>query len=84
MTTSAEYWKLFARCQGLQPPEADWFFSDDYLDKQRAKREYCAWCDVRKACLNYAIDTDTWIGVWGGMTADERSRYEMQRKRRGL
>lgn len=77
-------WKLQGRCVGVQPPDADLFFSEDYRDQKRAKKEYCAWCPVTKECLEYAFATDTWIGVWGGMTEKERERLDRQRRRRGL
>ena len=42
------------------------------LDRARA---LCARCDVRLACLAFAVRTEGLDGVWGGMTAAERARY---------
>lgn len=44
------------------------FFSEDPKEIQRAK-EVCFECPVRRKCLQYALDTETRFGVWGG--ADE-------------
>lgn len=79
-----EDWKEQGRCVGITSDEADLFFSEEYHDQKRAKQEYCAWCPVTQDCLNYALNTDTWVGVWGGTTPKERERIERQRRRRGL
>jgi WhiB family redox-sensing transcriptional regulator len=38
---------------------------------KRAKA-ICARCEIRKACLDYAIDVGPIQGVWGGTTERER------------
>lgn len=47
---------------------------------KRAKA-ICARCEIRQACLNYAIDAGSIQGVWGGTTESER-RLLKQRGRR--
>jgi WhiB family redox-sensing transcriptional regulator len=38
-----------------------------------AARSICATCTIRSACLNYAVETVQQFGVWGGLTAAERT-----------
>ena len=45
----------------------------------RAKK-ICAECPVREACLEYAINNDIRVGVFGGMSRKQR-RIELQRNR---
>lgn len=44
-----------------------------------AAKRVCAGCDVREACLEYAIETNQTYGVWGGY--DEQERKRLRRKR---
>jgi WhiB family redox-sensing transcriptional regulator len=37
-------------------------------------RRICAHCDVRRECLQFALDMGEGHGVWGGTTPDERRR----------
>jgi WhiB family redox-sensing transcriptional regulator len=41
----------------------------------------CARCEIRQACLEYALDAGRVQGVWGGTTENER-RLIRQRARR--
>jgi WhiB family transcriptional regulator, redox-sensing transcriptional regulator len=36
------------------------------------KRRYCAWCPVIAECLQYALDTQSDWGIFGGTTGEER------------
>ncbi|MFD3871908.1 WhiB family transcriptional regulator [Streptomyces sp. NPDC058623] len=42
---------------------------------ERAKR-ICAGCPVAEACLRHALSAQERYGVWGGLTARERSRLQ--------
>lgn len=42
-------------------------------DIARAKR-VCASCPVRLPCLSYALRHRQEVGIWGGLTDDERRR----------
>lgn len=72
-------WRSEAACEGA---DTSVFFS-----LSRAKgaddeaKAYCAGCPVRPACLEYAIRTGS-VGVWGGMTDEERRAERRRRHRR--
>lgn len=34
----------------------------------------CNTCDVRRECLDMAVDDPTLVGVWGGTTPEDRKR----------
>jgi WhiB family redox-sensing transcriptional regulator len=36
-------------------------------------KQVCAGCDVRKVCLEYALERRERFGVWGGTTEEERA-----------
>ncbi|PSK52427.1 Transcriptional regulator WhiD [Streptomyces sp. 111WW2] len=53
-------------------------FSHDLRGRQARKldeeaKRICALCPVRPACLDYALKAREPYGVWGGLTADERT-----------
>jgi len=37
-----------------------------------AAKAVCAVCDVRVACLDYAVETRQEFGIWGGTDEEER------------
>jgi len=41
-------------------------------EKQRKAKAICKGCPVVNECLQHAMKTPEYFGVWGGMTADER------------
>ena len=46
---------------------------------QEAKK-VCKRCDVREACLQWALDAGQDHGVWGGLSEDERAELVRLRK----
>ena len=60
-------WRSQAKCR--EAPAAVFF---DYLDPMPARR-LCWSCPVSGRCLGYALRTSQAFGVWGGLTARERS-----------
>lgn len=76
MSASTE-WMKAAACDGLP---TDWFFVEPEVDRgpkaQMAKvkkaKAICAQCPVQHACGEWAIETVTDDGIWGGMTPAER------------
>jgi WhiB family redox-sensing transcriptional regulator len=65
-----------AACHGLDP---ELFYAESGSAIVRAK-SFCASCDVRERCLEWAIRREE-FGVWGGTTARERAAL---RRERGL
>jgi WhiB family redox-sensing transcriptional regulator len=64
-----EQWRDSALCAETDP-EA--FFPDANRSAAPAKR-ICAECPVKAECLDYALQTNQWYGVWGGMSVRERA-----------
>ncbi|MFF3503876.1 WhiB family transcriptional regulator [Streptomyces sp. NPDC003247] len=50
---------------------ADFFFPEPGSSVREAKR-ICTLCDMRPACLEYALANDERFGVWGGLSEKER------------
>ncbi|KUN89405.1 transcription factor WhiB [Streptomyces bungoensis] len=66
-------WRDHAVCRQEDP---DLFFpigtaGPAQVQTQRAKA-VCARCPVQEQCLDWAMDTDQSIGIWGGTTELER------------
>ncbi len=65
-----ESWQSQALCRDLS--DADFFLSgDDYAGLKKAKA-VCAQCPVQEACLDFAIQSNQTLGVWGGASPNER------------
>lgn len=74
--TATEYatdWRSLAACLSADP---DLFFpisSSGPAEHQIARaKTICAGCQVRQACLDFALETHQVHGVWGGTSAEER------------
>jgi WhiB family redox-sensing transcriptional regulator len=50
---------------------AEFFFPEPGSSVREAKR-ICGMCEMRPACLEYALDNDERFGVWGGLSEKER------------
>ena len=57
----------------LTDPEA--FFPEKGGSTREAKR-ICMGCEVRDACLEYALAHDERFGIWGGLSERERRRLK--------
>jgi WhiB family redox-sensing transcriptional regulator len=55
---------------------ADFFFPEPGSSVREAKR-ICGMCEMRPACLEYALSHDERFGVWGGLS--EKERLELRR-----
>ena len=73
---NAMIWQDLAACAGM---DTDIFFPRENggggeRERMRRARAVCRECPVRKDCLEFAIRLDC-IGVFGGMTRQERDDY---------
>lgn len=59
---------------------ADFFFPEPGSSVREAKR-ICGMCEMRSACLDYALTNDERFGVWGGLS--EKERLRLRRTDRG-
>lgn len=67
-----EQWQERALCAQTDP-EA--FFPEKGGSTREAKR-ICMGCEVRDACLEYALAHDERFGIWGGLSERERRRLK--------
>ncbi len=63
-------WLQYAACKGKTGP----FFSR-YADDVALARKLCAGCPVREECLDHAMSDLSLVGLWAGLTADERRAH---------
>jgi len=74
LDSRAEWWSR-AACSASDP---DLFFpissSGPALGQVTRAKAICARCQVRQACLGYALEAGPIHGIWGGMTEEERQR----------
>lgn len=56
---------------------AEFFFPEPGSSVREAKL-ICGRCDMRPACLEYALANDERFGVWGGLSERERLRLRRQ------
>ena len=70
--TSDDQWQERALCAQTDP-EA--FFPEKGGSTREAKR-ICLGCEVRDACLEYALAHDERFGIWGGLSERERRRLK--------
>ncbi|MFJ2743347.1 WhiB family transcriptional regulator [Streptomyces sp. NPDC087440] len=68
-------WQESALCAQTGP---EFFFPEPGSSTREAK-QLCGACDMRAACLDYALTHDERFGVWGGLS--EKERYSLRRAR---
>ncbi len=75
-------WQQEGRCRGLSSEQ---FFVDDHEQGQhrrasrtREAKALCARCPVVEHCLTHALAIPEAYGIWGGMTAAERTHLALQ------
>lgn len=68
-------WRDRASCRDSHP---DLFFpvgtSGSAVDLVEGAKSVCGSCEVRLACLEFALVTNQECGVWGGTSEEERRR----------
>ena len=67
-----DQWQDRALCSQTDP-EA--FFPEKGGSTREAKR-ICLGCEVKDACLEYALANDERFGIWGGLSERERRRLK--------
>jgi WhiB family redox-sensing transcriptional regulator len=72
LTPDDPEWQEKALCAQTDP-EA--FFPEKGGSTREAKR-ICQGCEVRDACLEYALANDERFGIWGGLSERERRRLK--------
>jgi WhiB family redox-sensing transcriptional regulator len=72
LTPDDDLWQANALCAQTDP-EA--FFPEKGGSTREAKR-ICQGCEVRDACLEYALANDERFGIWGGLSERERRRLK--------
>jgi WhiB family transcriptional regulator, redox-sensing transcriptional regulator len=72
LTPEDELWQEKALCAQTDP-EA--FFPEKGGSTREAKR-ICLGCEVKDACLDYALAKDERFGIWGGLSERERRRLK--------
>ncbi|MFV2119796.1 WhiB family transcriptional regulator [Streptomyces sp. Act-28] len=68
-------WRETALCAQTGP---ELFFPEPGSSTREAK-SLCGMCEIREACLEYALTHDERFGVWGGLS--EQERYALRRRR---
>lgn len=67
------HWRDRAACLDTDP---ELFFpvgvTGRALEQTHEAKQVCAGCPVRAQCLGWALDTGQDVGVWGGLSEDER------------
>lgn len=72
ITTPPE-WVEQAACASADPEV--WFPRVGENDTVREAKRICSTCPVRQLCLELAIKNGERVGVWGGLTRNERRAY---------
>lgn len=67
-------WFDRAACAGL---DTDWFFPDRGESTRQCKA-ICRRCPVRVECLQFALEANELMGIWGGMAGRQRIRLRRQ------
>ncbi len=77
-------WSARAACANSRYPDL-WFppiggpstrsrVDEEHLPQVREAVAICEGCDVRAACLQYALENDLRWGIWGATTPGQRKR----------
>jgi WhiB family transcriptional regulator, redox-sensing transcriptional regulator len=74
-------WRMKAACQ---PFDSELFFPDRsaYRNNEIAQaKSVCRGCPVREDCLKAALDGREKVGIWGGLTPEERAKLQRRNRR---
>ncbi|MGN9762612.1 WhiB family transcriptional regulator [Streptomyces sp. SD31] len=77
-------WRDHAACRHEDP---DLFYpigtSGPMLLQTEQAKAVCRRCSVREQCLRWALDTEQFIGIWGGTSENERRALRRRARRTG-
>jgi len=75
-------WQHNAACKGddasLFYPPLRFEAKDVRFTRERRAKSMCATCEVRTACLGYALRTSEPHGIWGGLNEFERRELALR------
>jgi WhiB family redox-sensing transcriptional regulator len=75
-------WRHRAACREIDDP--DIFFpigtTGPALEQIESAKRICQNCKVRVQCLDWALSTGQDIGVWGGLSEEERKEAQQARR----
>lgn len=74
-TTEAQSFMESAACRGMDPE----LFYPHKGDSPTNAKQVCYVCQVKRECLEYALQNNERDGIWGG--ASERERRQIKRER---
>jgi len=66
-------WMERAACIGIDPEL--WFPNDANSPEAQEAKQICARCNVRGQCVQFAAQTNTKDGIWGGVMFAPRKRH---------
>ncbi len=69
-------WRKLAACLDLTSEQ--FFLVGDDLEGMRKAQQICAQCPVQEPCLEFALETNQTLGIWGGTTPNERRRLRRE------
>ncbi|WP_128429597.1 WhiB family transcriptional regulator [Streptomyces cyaneus] len=77
-------WRDHAACRHEDP---DLFYpigtSGPMLLQTEQAKAVCRRCSVQEQCLRWALDTEQFIGIWGGTSENERRALRRRARRTG-
>jgi WhiB family redox-sensing transcriptional regulator len=68
-------WYDKAECAN-EDPELFFPHQEELKANAEKAKAVCRRCQVMEECLQWALDTNQNIGIWGGMSASERSYFK--------
>lgn len=78
----SDLWKDDANCKNV---DTNVFFPNDMgqinPEKMTEALLYCNNCSVSEQCLEYAINSNIQVGIWGGMSTRARRQIAAERRK---
>jgi WhiB family redox-sensing transcriptional regulator len=74
-------WMVDALCRHHDP---EFFFPPPGTNMTREQQNFCCDCPVRDECLEYAIVNKIQVGIWGGLSHNQRKPVAKRYRFTGL